>query len=149
MITEGRETRRVNLETYTPESAIDWMLNQHMILKKSTKDPETFATVNGYVLSDEFREKIGSHLVELFAKSTRKKSLMEITVRDAFLTATIGATMEIVRVRLSEEKMTSCANIIMALLPIERLELEGIAEKPLRTLARDRLLVSRIRHAIA
>jgi len=139
----------VNLETDTPESAIDWMLSQHMILKKSTKDPETFAAVNGYVLSDELREKIGSHLVELFAKSTRKKSFKDITVRDAFLTATIGATLEIARVQLSEEEMTSCANIIMALLPIERLELEGVAERPLRTLARDRLLVSKIRHATA
>lgn len=141
--------RHVNFEKDTTESAINWMLDHRMILKTSTKDPETFANVNGYILSDELRDRIGSNLLKLFAKSTRtrRNSTNKVTIRDAFLAAAMGATLEMVRVRLSEDEMMRCANIIMALLPIGKLEADGVAEKPLRALGRDRFLVGKIRQA--
>jgi hypothetical protein len=143
------EMRHVNFDANSTESAIAWMLDHRMIMKTAIKDPETFAAVSGYLLSDDLRDKIGSNLVKLFAKSTRarKKRSGKITVRDAFLAAAIGATLEIGRARLSEEEMMRCANIVMALLPIGKLEADGIAEKSLRSLARDSFSVGKIRRA--
>ncbi len=140
---------RANFETQRTETALLWMLNQNMIVKRSTKDPETFATVNGFLLSDELRGKMGANLVKLFAKVTsrRNDTFNNVSVRDAFLTAAIGAVLEMGQVSLSEEEMMRCANIVMALLPFRHLEREGIASKPLRSLAHDKILVGKIQRA--
>jgi hypothetical protein len=137
-------------EIQTPEGALLWMLNQNMIVTSSTKDPETLATIRGYLLSESLQEKIGSNLVRLFAKATSRGNggMGKVTVRDAFLTATIGAVLEVGQVSLSEEEMMRCANIILAFLPMERLEKAGIAKKPLRSLAHDRFLVGKIRRIV-
>ena len=45
-------------------AALSWMLERGIIMRKSTKDPETFIPVQGYILSDEMREEIGNNLVE-------------------------------------------------------------------------------------
>ena len=138
-------------EIQTPEGALLWMLNHDMIVTSSTKDPETLATVRGYLLTQSLQEKIGSNLVRLFAKATSKGkvALGSVTVRDAFLTATIGAVLEMGQVSLNEEEMIRCANIILAFLPMGRLEKAGIARKPLRSLAHDRFLVGKIRRIIS
>ena len=134
-------------QTQTSEGALGWMLSNNMIFRTSSKDPETLATVHGYVLSDELGEKMGSNLVKLFAKATRSRNgrVKNVTVRDAFLTAAIGAILEMGKIALSEKEMMLCANIILALLPFGRLEKAGITEKPLRNLAHDRSLVGKIR----
>lgn len=58
--------------------------------------------------------------------------------------AALLAVLAIGRVSLSEEEIMQCANIVLALLPFERLEIAGITRKPLRSLARDRVLVGKI-----
>ena len=124
------------------------MLDNGMIIRSTIKDPETLATVRGFILSDEFGHSIGSSLLELFTKATgRKKSgLRRITVRDAFLMATIAAVLRRIKVSLSEEEMELCAGILVSLLPIDRLAQAGIADQTLRNIGHDRALVRKIQH---
>jgi hypothetical protein len=127
-------------DTRTSEGAIRWLLDQKMIVRRHAKDPETFATAQGFILSDELRHKLGSNLVRLVAKATRRGNgrLGNVSIRDAFLTAAMAAVLETTGAPLSDDEMTRCANIIFALLPIEPLEKSGLADKPLRTVVRSR-----------
>jgi len=124
------------------------MLQEKMILRKTTKDPETYATVLGFILSDQLRDMIGSNIVKLVAKATKRRNgkAGSVSIRDAFLTATIAAVLEVSKVQLSEVEMMRCANIIFALLPIKRLEEAGLADRPLRTVARDRSSVEKLQN---
>jgi hypothetical protein len=128
------------------EDALLWMLDHKMVIKTSTKDPETFANIQGYLLTEDVRDTIGTNILKLFAKVTSKHDgrMKGVTVRDAFLTATIAALLTIGKAKFSEDQMVSCANVALALLPFDMLEKAGIAEKTLSSLARDRKLVSRI-----
>ena len=78
-------------DTKTSEGALHWMLNQSIIVRRTAKDPETFATVQGFVLSDQVQDAIGSNLVKLVAKATRRANgeVGSVSIRDAFLTATM------------------------------------------------------------
>ncbi len=138
--------RRSMPEPVTTETALRWMLQHKMVLRSSAKDPETFASVRGFILSDEVRERVGANLLKLFAKATsgKKASLGKVTLRDAFLGAAIGAILEVGRVRLDDGPMMKCATIVMALLPTDRLEEAGIAGRRLSSLARDKSLVRKI-----
>ncbi len=129
----------------TTVGALSWMLEQGMIVRRTTKDPETFLPVQGYILSDDMREKIGTNLVKLFGKAARGNGLGGVTICDAFITATIAAVLATGKARLSEEEMTLCTNIILTFLSFEKLEAAGIARKPLRNLASDRALVRKFR----
>jgi len=124
------------------------MLQENMILRKTTKDPETYATVLGFILSDQLRDMIGSNIVKLVARATKRRNGKAgcVSIRDAFLTATIAAVLEVSKVQLSEVEMMRCANIIFALLPIKRLEEAGLADRPLRTVARDRSSVEKLQN---
>jgi hypothetical protein len=128
------------------EDALLWMLNRKMIIKTSTKDPETFANIQGYLLTEDIRDTIGTNILRLFAKVTSRQNsrVKRVTVRDAFLTATIAVLLAEDKAKFSEDQMVSCANVVLALLPFDMLEKEGIAEKTLVSLARDRKLVARI-----
>jgi hypothetical protein len=122
------------------------MLRQEMMVRRTTKDPETYAAVHGFILSDQLRDMIGSNLVKLVGKATRKGNggVAKVSIRDAFLTATMAAVLEMARVTLSDEEMACCANVIFALLPIGRLEEAGLADRSLRTVARDRSSVQKL-----
>jgi hypothetical protein len=137
-------------ETQTSEGALHWMLRQNMVFRKTTKDPETYATVQGFVLSDQLRDLIGSNLVTLLAKANKRGNgrMGNVSIRDAFLTATIAAVLELGRARLSDDEMACCANIIFALLPMERLEESGLAGRRLRTIARNRSSVERLQNIL-
>jgi hypothetical protein len=130
--------------------ALDWMLRQNLILKKMTKDPETHATIQAYILSEQLRETIGSNLVRLVAKVTKKGNgeVRNVSLRDAFLTATIAALLETTHASLDDDEMTSCANIVFALLPIWRLEETGLAGRRLRSIARKRSLVGKLQELV-
>jgi len=132
-------TKRI-FATQTSEGALRWMLHQNMILRRTAKDPETYATIQGFVLSDQLRDMIGSNLVKLVAKATRKGNgrVGSVSIRDAFLTATMAAVLDLGRMPLSDGEMARCANVIFALLPMRRLEEAGLADRTLRTIARDR-----------
>ena len=132
----------------TSQQALDWMLERSMIVKSKTKDPETLATIQGFLLSNEMRERIGTNLIELVSKASRKKSLCHVTVRDAFLTAAIAALLQSTRSRLSEDDMTGCANIVFALLPIGRLEQADLADRSLWLFARDRNMVGELQRSL-
>jgi len=122
------------------------MLQENMILRKTTKDPETYATVLGFILSDQLRDMIGSNIVKLVAKATKRRNTKagSVSIRDAFLTATMAAVLEMSKVQLSDAEMVRCANIIFALLPMKRLEEAGLADRSLRTVARDRSSVEKL-----
>lgn len=122
---------------------VEWMLQQNIVLKSKMKDPETFASVQGFLLSNEMRESIGSILIKLVARESRKKRTA-LTVLDAFLTATIAAVLQKTGRSLSEDEMTKCANIIFAMLPMGRLEQSGLADQPLGRVARDRNMVGEL-----
>lgn len=130
----------------SPEGALRWMLQQGMILRKTAKNPETFAAVQGFVLSEQVRDTLGSTLASLVAKAIgkRHRKVGNVSIRDAFLTASMAAVLETGRVSLSDDEMARCANIIFALLPISRLEEEGLADRPLRTIAQDRSSVEKL-----
>ncbi len=132
-------------ELDNPQRALEWMLKKKMIIGGSTKDPETFATMKGYVLSEEMRERLGDNLVKLLAKTVSKKELAHVTVRDAFLAATMAAVLHGARTSLNHEELTRCANIIFALLPITRFEEAGLANLPLRSLVRSKATVEELR----
>jgi hypothetical protein len=134
--------------TRNSEGALRWMLQEKMILRRTTKDPETYATVLGFILSDQLRDMIGSNIVKLVAKATKRGdgNLGSVSIRDAFLTATMAAVLEMSKVQLSDVEMVRCANIIFALLPIRRLEEAGLADRPLRTVARDRSSVEKLQN---
>jgi hypothetical protein len=138
--------RTFNIQTSV--GALRWMLHQNIILRRTMKDPETYATVQGFILSDQLRDMIGSNLVKLVAKATKKENgkLSKVSIRDAFLTATMAAVLEVAGVPLSDGEMTRCANIIFALLPIRRLEEAGLADRSLRTIARDRSSVQKLQN---
>jgi hypothetical protein len=121
----------------TPAAALSWMLEHGMVLRKSTKDPETFIPVQAYVLSYEMREEIGNNLVRLFKKAAKGTRLKGVTIGDAFVTATIAALLANTEASLSQEEMTMCTNIILKLLPFDSLEAAGITSKPLRRLSRE------------
>ncbi len=127
-------------------SALTWMLEQGMITRRTTKDPETFIPVQGYVLSDELRDAIGTNLVKLFGKAARKNGSGRVTISDAFITATMAAVLETAKVSLSQEEFTDCASIVLTFLPFEELKTAGIARKPLRGLASDKALVRKFRN---
>jgi len=132
-------------ESETPAAALSWMLEQGMILRKTTKDPETFIPVQGYILSDELREEIGNNLVKLFNKAIKGTNLKDVTIGDAFVIAIIAALIAITETSLSQEEMTMCTNIILKLLPFDKLETVGITRKTLRHLSRDRALIRKLR----
>lgn len=133
-------------DAHSSEAALRWMLHQGMILRKIAKDPETFATVQGFILSDQLRDKIGSTVASLVAKATRKGNLRvgNVSIRDAFLTASMAALLETSPISLSDDEMARCANIIFALLPISRLEEEGLADRSLRTITHNKLYVEKL-----
>lgn len=133
-------------DTHTAEGALHWMLRQNMVFRKTTKDPETYATVQGFILSDQLRDLIGSNLVTLLAKANKRGNgtMGNVSIRHAFLTATIAAVLEVGRARLSDDEMACCANIIFSLLPMDRLEESGLAGRRLRTIARNRSSVERL-----
>jgi sensor c-di-GMP phosphodiesterase-like protein len=126
-------------------AALSWMIEQGMVVRRTTKDPETFIPIQGYILSDELREEIGSNLVKLFSKATKRSALRDVTIADAFVTATIAALIATAEAQLSQEEMTMCTNIILKLLPFGKLESAGITGKTLRQLSRDRTLLRRLR----
>ena len=130
----------------TAEGALSWMFENGMIIRRTVKDPETLATVRGFILSDEFAQNIGASLLELFVKATgrKKNGLQQVTVRDAFLMATIAAVLRRTKRSLSEEETELCAGILVSLLPVDRLAQAGIADKTLRNIAHDRTLVRKI-----
>ena len=117
-----------------------------MIIRSTGKDPETLATVRGFVVSEEFGQSVGAYLLKLFTKAIKKRrnGLSSVTVRDAFLMATIAAAMKQAEVTLGEREMHLCASILLSLLPIDRLAQAGIADITLRNLARDRLLIRKV-----
>jgi hypothetical protein len=123
------------------------MIEQGMVVRKTTKDPETFIPIQGYILSDELREGIGSNLVKLCSKATKRAGLRDVTIGDAFVTATIAALIAAADAQLSQEEMTMCTNIILKLLPFDKLESAGVTSKTLRHLSRDRTLLKRLRDA--
>jgi len=124
-------------------AALSWMIEQGMVVRKTTKDPETFIPIQGYILSDELRERIGSNLVKLFSKATKRSGLRDVTIGDAFVTASIAALIAM-GAELSQEEMTMCANIILKLLPFDKLESAGVTGKTLWHLSRDRTLLRRL-----
>ncbi len=136
-------------EEVSPGRALKWMLEQGMITRRTTKDPETFIPVQGYILSDELRDAIGTNLVKLFGKATRKNVSGRVTVGDAFITATMAAVLETAKVSLSQEELTDCTSIVLTFLPFEELKTAGIARKPLRSLASDKALVRKFRNLCA
>jgi len=123
-------------------AALSWMIEQGMVVRKTTKDPETFIPIQGYILSDELREQIGGNLVKLFNQAMKRASLRDVTIGDAFVTATIAAL--IAEAELSQEEMTMCANIILKLLPFDKLESARVTGKTLRHLSRDRTLLRKL-----
>ena len=125
-------------------AALSWMIEQGMVVRKTTKDPETFIPIQGYILSDELREGIGSNLVKLFSKATKRTGLRDVTIGDAFVTATIVALIAAAEAQLSQEEMTMCTNIILKLLPFDKLESAGVTGKTLRHLSKDRALLRRL-----
>jgi hypothetical protein len=136
-------------EIQTCEGALRWMLHRNMILKKTTKDPETYATVQGFILSDELRDLIGSNLVKLIAKAANGSSRAgSVSIRDAFLAATMAAVLEMGYIRLRDDEMAQCASIAFALLPIGRLEGAGLANRSLRTFSRSRASVEKLQNLL-
>jgi hypothetical protein len=136
--------------TQTAEGALHWMLRQNMVFKQTTKDPETYAAVQGFILSDQLRDLIGSNIVTLLAKANKKGNgrMGNVSIRDAFLTATMAAVLEVSHARLSNDEMARCANIVFALLPMERLEASGLASRRLRTIAHNRSSVERLQEIL-
>ena len=132
-------------EEATTTSGLTWMLERVMITRRTTKDPETYIPVQGYILSEELRDTIGRNLLKLFGKAARKNGSGSVTIGDAFITATMGAVLETANVSLSQEELTNCISIILTFLPFEELKTAGIARKPLRNLASDRALVRKFR----
>lgn len=121
------------------------MIEHGMIMRRTTKDPETFIPVQGYILSDELRDAIGTNLVKLLGTVTRKNGSGKVTIGDAFITATMAAVLETAKVSLSKEELTECASIILTFLPFEELKTTGIARRPLRSLASNKALVRKFR----
>jgi hypothetical protein len=122
-------------------AALSWMIEQGMVVRKTTKDPETFIPIQGYILSDELREGIGSNLVKLFSKATKRVGLRDVTIGDAFVTATIAALIAAVEAELSQDEITLCTDIILKLLPFDKLQSAGVTGRTLRHLSRDRALL--------
>lgn len=116
-----------------------------MVVKQTSRDPETFIPVQGYILSDELRDLIGRNLVKLFHKTVRGSTLQGVTIADAFVTATMAAVLSTGRVKLSEEEMMLCTNIVLTFLPFEKLATARMASKPLRDLASNKALVRKFR----
>jgi hypothetical protein len=54
------------LRSKTSVGALTWLLDHEMVIRSHTQDPETFARVQTYLLSEGLREKIGFNLVKLF-----------------------------------------------------------------------------------
>lgn len=134
-------------ETLQPtEDTLRWMIRHNLVIKKTTKDPETFANIQGYILTEEIREKIGANILIIFAKAAGKhKGAVEgLTVQDTFITATVATLRAVCKARLNEDRMVSCINVVFALLSFSRLEEAGIAQKTLRSLTHDRRLVNKI-----
>jgi len=131
------------------EGAVHWLRSRGMIETASARDPETFAQIRGFVLSEELRDRIGSNMLGLIAKARRRPRLSELTIRDAFLTASLGAIVNHDDPSLSEDELVMCAGIIMSLLPVAKLEWAGIAQKPLRSLLKSRSLVQKLQRLCA
>jgi len=127
------------------ESALTWMRERGLIVRKSTKDAETFANVQGYVLSEETRDVIGTSLIKMLNRAMTGKDSRRLTIRDAFITSTLIALVGSDRTRLSEDEMLFCTNVALSLLPYGKLEAAGIAGRSLRSLGRDRTLLSKVR----
>jgi hypothetical protein len=145
MLEEDAPMQHAMLEAGTPAAALSWMVEQGIVLRKKTKDPETFIPVQGYILSEEMREEIGNNLVKLFRKAARGSRLKDVTIGDAFVSSTIGALLVHAKASIDQEEMTMCANIILKLLPFEKLETAGVTSKKLRRLSRDRALLRKLR----
>jgi hypothetical protein len=110
------------------------------------RDPETLAHVRGFVVSPQFGQSIGTNLLELFAKATgkRRNALSHLTVYDAFLMATMAAILRETHAPLTQNEMGICANILMTLLPVDRLTAAGVADETLRHIANSKILVRKI-----
>jgi hypothetical protein len=136
------------LQTKTTESALSWMLERGIIARKLTRDPETFGTVHGYILSEKVRDMIGTNLVKMVDKAVSENGLGRVMIRDAFLTSAIGAVLAVGKRRLSEDEMLLCSRIVLSFLPYDKLEAAGIAGRTLRSLGRDRGLLSRVQRVL-
>jgi hypothetical protein len=79
------------------------MLEQGMIVRRSMKDPETFISTQGYILSDGLREEIGTNLVKLFGRAAKGNGQGDVTIGDAFVTATMAAVLATCKLTLSQE----------------------------------------------
>jgi hypothetical protein len=130
-----------------PADALSWMLEHGLILRKTENDPETFIPVHGYVLSYEMQEEIGNNLVKLFKKAMKMGCLKGVTIGDGFVTATMAALLANTESTLGKEELTTCTNIILKLLPFDRLEAAGLTSKTLHHLSRDRALLRKLREA--
>jgi len=128
------------------EDTLRWMIRHNLVIKKTTNYPETFANIQGYILTEEIREKIGANILIIFAKAAGKQkgAIEGLTVLDTFITTTVATLRAVCKTRLDEDRMVSCINVVFALLPFGRLEEAGIAQKTLRSLTHDRRLVNKI-----
>ena len=93
------------------------------------------------------REEIGNNLVKLFKKAAKGTRLKDVTIGDAFVTATMAAVLANAEASLSQEELTMCTNIILKLLPFDKLEAAGVTSKTLRRLSSDRALLRKLREA--
>ncbi len=148
--TGNGEMRKKTFPTRTSDGAVRWMLDRGLLVRRNAKDPETFATVKGFILSDQLRETIGSNLVKLVAKATKRGNgrVGSVSIRDAFLTATMGAVLATSRASLNDDEMARCCSIVFALLPMKRLEEAGFADRLLRTVARSRSSVQKLQQLL-
>jgi hypothetical protein len=112
------------------------------------KDPETFGEVHGYVLSEKARDLIGTNLVTMFDRATRGNARERVTIRDAFLTSAIGTILEVGGKSLSDDEMLSSASVVLSLLPYGRLEAAGLTGRTLRSLGKDRALLSKVQRLL-
>lgn len=140
----GKRMRSKHSQAEALEDAFHWLRSRGIIEPASARDPETFARIHGFVLTEQLRDRIGSSLVRLMARAQRRHALRNLTIRDAFLTASLDAIMHQGDVALSQDEITRCASIILSLLPLAKLETAGIARKKLRSLVKSRSLVQQL-----
>ena len=83
--------------------------------------------------------------LKLFTKAAKGTRLKDVTIGDAFVTATMAAVLANAEASLSQEELTMCTNIILKLLPFDKLEVAGVTSKTLRRLSRDSALLRKLR----
>lgn len=121
------------------------MIKRGIVVRKSAKDPETFIPIQRYILSDELREAIGVNLVKLFAKVAEGKGSGGITIGDAFIAAAMAALLATSGERLGEDEIALCTDVVLKLLPYEKLRAARLARKTLRRLSWDMSLVRKLK----